>query len=61
MAEERVSPARSERRSTKTAPRQDVRRSDDDRPVIGLGDHVPSFLLRPVPVRARPQKAVLED
>ncbi len=25
----------------------------DDQPVIGLGDHVPSFLLRPVPKRVR--------
>jgi superfamily II DNA/RNA helicase len=31
----------------------------DDRPVIGLGDHVPSFLLRPV--RQRPQKVAAED
>ncbi len=26
----------------------------DDEPVIGLGDHVPSFLLRPVPKRQQP-------
>jgi len=28
-------------------------RKDDDAPVIGLGDHVPGFLLRPVPKRLR--------
>jgi superfamily II DNA/RNA helicase len=28
-------------------------RRDDDAPVIGLGDHVPDFLLRPVKARAR--------
>ncbi|MBB4210237.1 superfamily II DNA/RNA helicase [Rhodothalassium salexigens DSM 2132] len=26
---------------------------DDDRPVVGLGDHVPAFLLRPVPKRPK--------
>jgi superfamily II DNA/RNA helicase len=33
--------------------RRERPRRDDDAPVIGLGDHVPSFLLRPVPKRAR--------
>ena len=33
------------------SPRRDRPRRDDDAPVIGLGDHVPSFLLRPVPKR----------
>jgi hypothetical protein len=28
-------------------------RRDDDAPVIGLGDHVPDFLLRPVKARPR--------
>jgi superfamily II DNA/RNA helicase len=36
-------------------PRRDPQqpRRDDDAPVIGLGDHVPDFLLRPVKARAR--------
>jgi superfamily II DNA/RNA helicase len=33
--------------------RRERPRRDDDAPVIGLGDHVPSFLLRPVPKRLR--------
>jgi superfamily II DNA/RNA helicase len=33
--------------------RRDRPRREEERPVIGLGDHVPSFLLRPVPKRAR--------
>ncbi len=36
------------------SPRRDRPRRDDDAPVIGLGDHVPSFLLRPVPKRNPP-------
>jgi superfamily II DNA/RNA helicase len=32
-------------------------RRDDDGPVIGLGDHVPGFLLRPVPKRVRHPQA----
>ena len=41
--------------------RPDRRRNDDDdAPVVGLGDHVPSFLLRPV--RLKPAKvAAVED
>jgi len=42
--------------------RPDRRRhhDDDDAPVVGLGDHVPSFLLRPV--RLKPAKvAAVED
>ena len=41
--------------------RNDRRRhDDDDTPVVGLGDHVPSFLLRPV--RLKPAKvAAVED
>jgi superfamily II DNA/RNA helicase len=35
------------------------RAEEDDGPVVGLGDHVPSFLLRPV--RPTPRKAVGED
>ncbi len=33
---------------------------DDDKPVIGLGDHVPSFLLRPVKLRPRPTREHVE-
>jgi hypothetical protein len=28
------------------------RQADDDAPVIGMGDHVPSFLLRPVRLKS---------
>ena len=36
------------------------RQDDDDAPVVGLGDHIPSFLLRPV--RLKPAKvAAVED
>ena len=36
-------------------PRRDRPRRDDPEPaVVGLGDHVPSFLLRPVPKRRHP-------
>jgi superfamily II DNA/RNA helicase len=35
------------RQSTTPAPRRRPREDYDDRPVVGLGDHVPSFLLRP--------------
>jgi hypothetical protein len=36
-------------------PRRDAAqpRRDDDAPVVGLGDHVPDFLLRPVKARPR--------
>ncbi|MEL7174367.1 MAG: hypothetical protein AAFN05_15555, partial [Pseudomonadota bacterium] len=38
---------------------------DDDKPVIGLGDHVPAFLLRPVPEhmlkKTRTKKAELDS
>ncbi|WP_395666356.1 DEAD/DEAH box helicase [Methylocella sp.] len=45
-------------------PRRDGRRDrrrheDDDVPVVGMGDHVPMFMLRPV--RLRPSKSVRED
>ena len=33
-------------------PRRERARHEDDAPVIGLGDHVPDFLLRPVKARA---------
>ena len=35
-------------------------RRDVDAPVIGLGDHVPNFLLRPVKARARPAPEPIE-
>jgi superfamily II DNA/RNA helicase len=50
-------PARQERRPH--------RRDDDDVPVVGLGDHVPSFLLRPVRLKplkvASTQEAAVEE
>jgi len=42
-----------------TPPRRPRRDDEADAPVIGLGDHVPSFLLRPV--RLPPAKAVPAD
>ena len=43
-------------------PRRDATqpRRDDDAPVIGLGDHVPNFLLRPVKARARAPREAIE-
>ena len=43
-------------------PRRDAAppRRDDDAPVIGLGDHVPDFLLRPVKARPRPTPEPIE-
>ena len=35
-------------------------RRDDDAPVVGLGDHVPDFLLRPVKARPRPTPEPVE-
>jgi superfamily II DNA/RNA helicase len=35
-------------------------RREDDAPVIGLGDHVPDFLLRPVKARAKPAREPIE-
>ncbi len=40
-------PRASEPRPANTQPRRRPREDYDDRPVVGLGDHVPSFLLRP--------------
>jgi superfamily II DNA/RNA helicase len=44
-------------------PRRERPRRDDDAPVIGLGDHVPDFLLRPVKARVRtaPQPIEAEE
>jgi superfamily II DNA/RNA helicase len=58
--------AEAERRSSarppalvERAPRREPPRRDDT-PVIGLGDHVPDFLLRPVKGRARPAREPIE-
>ena len=48
----RPRPERPER-DARPAPSRRPRREEDDAPVIGLGDHIPSFLLRPV--RPRPK------
>ncbi|HEX9169877.1 MAG TPA: DEAD/DEAH box helicase, partial [Roseiarcus sp.] len=44
-------------------PRRERPRRDDDAPVIGLGDPVPDFLLRPVKARVRtaPQPIEAEE
>jgi superfamily II DNA/RNA helicase len=42
------------------APRRERPRREDDAPVIGLGDHVPDFLLRPVKARPRPAREPIE-
>ena len=44
--------------------RRHRRYEDDDVPVVGLGDHVPSFLLRPVrlkPLKPGKELAAAED
>jgi superfamily II DNA/RNA helicase len=43
-----------------TRPADPAPRREDDAPVIGLGDHVPDFLLRPVKARARPAREPIE-
>ncbi len=45
---------------TNPAPRRERPRRDDNTPVIGLGDHVPDFLLRPVKARVRPAREPIE-
>ena len=59
--------AETERRSSPRAPasadgpsRRERPRREDEAPVIGLGDHVPDFLLRPVKGRARPAREPIE-
>ncbi|MBK0397794.1 DEAD/DEAH box helicase [Limibaculum sp. M0105] len=49
----------SEDTTPRRAPERDRRRGEkrDDKPVVGLGDHVPDFLLRPVPVRSTRKSA----
>jgi superfamily II DNA/RNA helicase len=39
-------------RDEKPRRRSEARRLEDDPPVIGMGDHVPSFLLRPVRIKS---------
>ncbi|MBV8662169.1 MAG: DEAD/DEAH box helicase, partial [Hyphomicrobiales bacterium] len=50
----RPRPERAERDQRGASGRRPRREEEDDAPVIGLGDHIPSFLLRPV--RLRPAK-----
>jgi superfamily II DNA/RNA helicase len=42
------------------SPGRDHPRRDVEAPVIGLGDHVPNFLLRPIKARARPAREPIE-
>ena len=57
---QRSSSAKRERTERTTAPRRrnEVRREEarrekvEEAPVVGLGEHVPAFLLRPVPAKA---------
>ena len=51
----RLAPRVGDRAPREDRPRREASqpRRDDDAPVIGLGDHVPDFLLRPVKARAR--------
>jgi superfamily II DNA/RNA helicase len=41
-------------------PRRERPHREDETPVIGLGDHVPDFLLRPVKARPRPAREPIE-
>jgi superfamily II DNA/RNA helicase len=41
-------------------PHRERPRREGDAPVIGLGDHVPDFLLRPVKARAKPAREPIE-
>jgi superfamily II DNA/RNA helicase len=52
-AADRAAPPSREAKFGDPSPRGTERRPGDDAPVIGLGDHVPGFLLRPVPKRQR--------
>jgi hypothetical protein len=40
--------------------RRHHRQEDNDPPVLGLGDHVPSFLMRPVVLKSAKPKANVE-
>ena len=46
-ARENLRPAREDSRPARTARRPAAAREPEDRPVVGMGDHVPMFLLRP--------------
>ena len=62
-AEQERNRERAQRHLSGGQPKRDRPRRDDE-PVIGLGDHVPSFLLRPVPKRNYQQpehESVAED
>jgi len=49
----RQNEGRGERRpSERSRPERHRREPRDDRPVVGMGEHVPAFLLRPVPLKA---------
>ena len=56
ISEQHAQPARTQR---EVPHERQPRRFDDDQPVIGLGDHVPSFLLRAV--KLKPAKVSSED
>src|SRR5580693_6011552 len=55
-------PGLADRAPRREHPRRDATqpRREDDAPVIGLGDHVPNFLLRPVKARARATREAIE-
>jgi superfamily II DNA/RNA helicase len=54
-------PQEPRRQSKPEAPRRPRRDDDGEARVIGLGDHVPSFLLRPVRLPTKPVPAEAED
>ncbi|HCX69426.1 MAG TPA: RNA helicase, partial [Rhodobiaceae bacterium] len=45
----------------KSGRRNRGRDKDDDEPVVGLGDHVPAFILRPVKLPKRATKETEDD
>jgi superfamily II DNA/RNA helicase len=55
-------PGLADRAPRREHPRRDATqpRREDDAPVIGLGDHVPNFLLRPVKARARATREAID-
>ena len=53
-------PRRDDRAEGRDRDRRRHREDHDDVPVLGLGDHVPAFLLRPVPQRRRSTAEVTE-
>ena len=57
--EPRHEPQRAEQSRTDQRGGRNRHRDDDDIPVVGLGDHVPSFLLRPV--KLKPLKVTTEE